>query len=910
MAIIHVDGNQYKVNEKDNLLQACLSIGIDIPYFCWHPILGSIGACRQCAVKKFQNTEDQIGKIVMSCMTPADNGSIISVNDNEAKQFRKTIIELLMINHPHDCPVCEEGGNCHLQDMTVMTGHKSRRYRFNKRTHQNQNLSTFISHEMNRCITCYRCVRYYRDYLDADCLGVYGVNSNIYFGCFEGEKLKNEFSGNLIEICPTGVFTDKTSLKKYNRKWDIQFAPSICQHCSIGCNINIGERYGEVCRVDNRYHGSINHYFICDLGRFGYEYINRQDRPNQPMHLIGQDRLKISLEQAINLSVDIIKQAKRVIGIGSARSSIENNFALRKLVGVENFSTGILNDEQACIEMVIKILSDGGIYSPSVREIENYDTILILGEDITQVGARIALSVRQAVKNKSYKIAENSNIPYWHAEAISNIRQNNKNLLFITNVHETKLDDIANWSYYGSIEDQALFGFAIANALNSKAPSIDGSLDNNLKNKMQEIVQALISAKKPLIISGTNSGSIAIIEAAANIAKALKYRGSDVGITLLVSNVNSIGLVLIGGNTLEFALEQFSKNEADVLLIMENDLYRHVSKPLLDDIIFSNPRKVIVLDHQNTSTLKKAGLVLSSASYVESSGTLINNEGRAQRFFQVYDPSYYNKKIIIPTSWRLLHYIHSKIENKKLSWINLDNVIDSIITELPYLKEIKNAAPNSKFRISDQKLARMPCRASGRTSMLANIDIHEPRQPQDLDTIFAFSMEGNNQLKSSCSQIPFAWAPGWNSTQAWNKFQNRIGGNLFNGDPGIRILKTSTKKLPWFKPISILINNSDSDILRITPIYQLFSCEEMFQRSPIFQKLKLQPMLTLNVKDAAKLGLSKDIIVEFTCINEKWRFPIKISSTLRSGLVGLPVGMTGIPLLLINKQIYNLKEVV
>jgi NADH-quinone oxidoreductase subunit G len=145
MATIHVDGKEYEVNGADNLLEACLSLGLDIPYFCWHPALGSVGACRQCAVKQYQNAEDTRGRLVMSCMTPASDGTFISIDDEEAKQFRESVVEWLMTNHPHDCPVCEEGGNCHLQDMTVMTGHSFRRYRFTKRTHRNQDLGPFIS---------------------------------------------------------------------------------------------------------------------------------------------------------------------------------------------------------------------------------------------------------------------------------------------------------------------------------------------------------------------------------------------------------------------------------------------------------------------------------------------------------------------------------------------------------------------------------------------------------------------------------------------------------------------------------------------------------------------------------------------------------------------------------------------
>src|SRR5512133_905322 len=133
MITIQIDGKLYETEPKKNLLETCLALGFDIPYFCFHPALGSVGACRQCAVKKFRNADDKKGRIIMSCMEPVTEGLIISTNDPEVKAFRAAVIESLMINHPHDCPVCDEGSECHLQDMTVMTGHAYRRYEFKKR---------------------------------------------------------------------------------------------------------------------------------------------------------------------------------------------------------------------------------------------------------------------------------------------------------------------------------------------------------------------------------------------------------------------------------------------------------------------------------------------------------------------------------------------------------------------------------------------------------------------------------------------------------------------------------------------------------------------------------------------------------------------------------------------------------
>ncbi|MHB1465376.1 MAG: NADH-quinone oxidoreductase subunit G, partial [Thermoleophilia bacterium] len=253
MARIFVDNQDYEVEEGQNLLAACLSLGFDLPYFCWHPAMHSVGACRQCAVKQFRDEHDRRGRIVMACMTPVSDGLRISIEDREARAFRAGVIEWMMLSHPHDCPVCDEGGECHLQDMTVMTGHTRRRYRGTKRTFRNQDLGPFINHEMNRCIQCYRCVRFYRDYAGGSDLEAFSLRDQVYFGRHESGVLQSGFSGNLVEICPTGVFTDKSQKRHYTRPWDLQTAPSVCVHCGLGCNTIPGERYGSLRRIRNRF---------------------------------------------------------------------------------------------------------------------------------------------------------------------------------------------------------------------------------------------------------------------------------------------------------------------------------------------------------------------------------------------------------------------------------------------------------------------------------------------------------------------------------------------------------------------------------------------------------------------------------------------------------------------------------
>lgn len=899
MATIHVDGKDFEVDGADNLLQACLSLGLDIPYFCWHPALGSVGACRQCAVKQYNDENDTRGRIVMSCMTPATDNTWISIDDEESKAFRASVVEWLMTNHPHDCPVCEEGGHCHLQDMTVMTGHNTRRYRFTKRTHQNQELGPFIAHEMNRCIACYRCVRYYKDYAGGTDLGVYGAHDNVYFGRVEDGTLESEFSGNLVEVCPTGVFTDKTHSERYNRKWDMQFAPSICHGCSSGCNISPGERYGELRRIENRFNGSVNQYFLCDRGRFGYGYVNREDRPRQPL-LAGQ---AIGIDAALDKAAELLK-GKRVIGIGSPRASLESNFALRELVGADNFYSGIAASELANIRLIRDILQNGPLLTPTLRDVELHDAIFVLGEDLTQTAARMALALRQAVKGKATEIAAGARIQDWHMAAVQNVAQHALHPLFIASVAETRLDDIAEQCVHAAPADLARIGFAVAHAIDPSAPAVDG-LEAEAQALVQRVADALINAKRPLIVSGASLGDKALIEAAANIASALKNREKNGSLSLVVPEANSLGLALLGGDSVDAALDVLSGDQANAVIVLENDLYRRADAAKVDAAL-NAAQTVIVADHQRTATSERAHLLLPVASFAEGDGTLVSLEGRAQRFFQVYEPSYYDAGILIREGWRWLHALHSTLQGKAVDWTQLDQVTAACAASNPHLSDIKDAAPSASFRIKGLKLAREPHRYSGRTAMRANISVHEPRQPQDQDSAFAFSMEGYAGSKEDRQQIPFAWSPGWNSPQAWNKFQDEVGGHLRAGDPGVRLLEAAGNVLPWFA-VNAAFNPAAGTWL-VAPLHHLFGSEENSARAKPIQERMPEPYVALARDEAARLGVNDGALLALRVNGQALRLPLQVRDDLAIGLVGLPVGLPGIAPTLAGASVTLLQE--
>lgn len=901
MATIHVDGKELEVNGADNLLQACLSLGLDIPYFCWHPALGSVGACRQCAVKQYTDENDKRGRIVMSCMTPATDGSWISIDDEEAKVFRASVVEWLMTNHPHDCPVCEEGGHCHLQDMTVMTGHNERRYRFTKRTHQNQELGPFIAHEMNRCIACYRCVRYYKDYAGGTDLGVFGAHDNVYFGRVEDGALESEFSGNLTEVCPTGVFTDKTHSERYNRKWDMQFAPSICHGCSSGCNISPGERYGELRRIENRFNGSVNQYFLCDRGRFGYGYVNREDRPRQPLLANGQ---KLSLDAALDQAADMLR-GRNIVGIGSPRASLESNYGLRELVGAEHFYSGMEAAELEQVRLVLQVLNDSPLPVPTLREMEDHDAVFVLGEDLTQTAARVALALRQSVKGKAEAMADAMRVQPWLDAAVKNIGQHAMYPLFIASLAETKLDDVAEECVHASPDDLARLGFAVAHAIDPSAPAVEG-LDAEALALAKRIADALVAANRPLVVAGTSLGSKALIEAAANIAKALKLREKNGSLSLVVPEANSLGLAMLGGDSADAALDAVISGKADAIVVLENDLYSRLPAAKVDAALAA-AKVVIVADHQKTPTTDRAHLVLPAATFAEGDGTLVSFEGRAQRFFQVFDPTYMDASILVHEGWRWMHALRSTLLNKPVDWTQLDHVTSACATAAPQLASIVNAAPSAAFRIKGLKLAREPLRYSGRTAMRANISVHEPRTPQDQDTAFAFSMEGYSGSVEPRQQVPFAWSPGWNSPQAWNKFQDEVGGHLRAGDPGTRLIESQGDKLNWFANIPGAFAPARGT-WQAVPFYHLFGSEENSSRAAPVQERIPQAYVALAKSEADRLGVNDGAMLSLNVAGQTLRLPLRINEELGAGLVALPKGLAGIPPAIFGHTVEGLQE--
>ncbi len=393
-----IDDIPAHVPEGTNVLEAARSIGITIPHFCWHPALGKAGACRACAVKML---EGPIKGIQMSCMLPAQDGMVVSTTDGEAVAMRRAVIEWLMINHPHDCPVCDEGGECQLQDYTIAGGHSIRRYNGLKRTHVNQYLGEQIEHEMNRCIQCYRCVHFYQEYAGGTDFGVMGRAGSVYFGRQQDGQLESPFSGNLADICPTGVFTDKTARFRA-RYWDYDMAPSICPGCSLGCNTVPMARYRELLKVTARRNDEVNGWFICDRGRFSNTAVNAPERPRQAQ----VDDEAVSMDIALDSLIERLTGFLELHGpeglaiVGSPRMSQEAAIMAARLREVTGAGTlcyfGDVLHAERTLEAVSLLNTDN---STSQEDVRQADLIAIMECDLLTEAPMMALAVRQAWRN-------------------------------------------------------------------------------------------------------------------------------------------------------------------------------------------------------------------------------------------------------------------------------------------------------------------------------------------------------------------------------------------------------------------------------------------------------------------------------------------------------------------------------
>ncbi|MDX9909454.1 MAG: NADH-quinone oxidoreductase subunit NuoG [Mariniphaga sp.] len=895
MVKIHIDNIEYEVKEGKNLLESILSLGMNLPYFCWHPKLGSVGACRQCAVKTFKDADDTKGKIIMSCMEPIKEGMRISLKDKEATTFRSHITESLMTNHPHDCPTCDEGGECHLQDMTIMTGHTYRRFKFNKRTFENQYLGPLVNHEMNRCIACYRCVRFYKDYAGGKDLEVLGSHNLIYFGRHEDGVLESEFSGNLVEVCPTGVFTDKTLKKHFTRKWDYTTAPSVCNLCSLGCNTIAGERYGKIRRIRTRYNKEVNGYFLCDRGRYGYEHTNSSKRILVPALKDTQSETgykDAGIEEVQSAFNKIFKESTDVMGIGSERASLESNYALKTLVGADNFYLGMSDVDYELNHLAAEILRNSSAEKYSLKEIENTECVLILGEDLTNTAPMMALAVRQSVRQKPMHRLDEMKINRWDDKTVRDTVQQEKGPLFNITPTATKIDELGLINLHTDPDNIAEFGFAVAHFMDD-ANAIPENISKEHSQMAKSIAETLMEAENSVIISGTSCLNANILKAAYNISEARAKQGKKTGISLTFREANSLGLTLLGGKKLS-EIDKSAQHET--LVILENDLYRKAPSKEIDELLKSF-KNTIAIDSLMNSTTSKADYLLPAGTIYESDGHLVNNEGRVQRFYKVF----VKEEGEVRSAQEWVQMLSENVDVNPLA--GLKNIFDygeAIEKDYAVFKGLAANITPLAFREGAQKVAREPHRYSGRTATHANETVHEPTPPKDHESPMSFSMEGFHGTPAA-PLTPFFWSPGWNSVQAINKYQIEIGGDLRREISQLCIFKntaTGNVRGEYYK-MEVDDNEHQKDKpkgkWKVLPLYHIFGSDELSVVEGGIKELAPLLYIGINPESAKKMGWDESTEVRPAKGDNTTGIQLRFSDEIPEDCVGIPIGLEQMP---------------
>ncbi|MEJ2660233.1 MAG: molybdopterin-dependent oxidoreductase, partial [Desulfobacteraceae bacterium] len=667
----------------------------------------------------------------------------------------------------------------------------------------------------------------------------------------------------------------------------LQTAPSICVHCGLGCNTIPGERYGELRRVRNRYHHQVNGYFLCDRGRYGYEFVNGDQRIRQPFRRTeGKEGVKpVTENEVFELAAAMLADPGKVIGIGSPRASLEGNFALRTLVGADRFHAGMSDSDFACLNTGCNILQGGPVPAATLQGVGLADVVLILGEDVTQTAPLMALNLRRMRYRKSALVASGSQVPEWHDAGVREFSQLQRPSLFIAAPYPTRLDDEALRTFYAAPHDLVRLGFAVLAALDPKGfPMAD--LNDAVESLADEIAAALVKAERPLVITGTACGDPALIEAAANVAWCLGRKGHAAAFALCVPECNSMGLSLMGGHDLNSAFKAVQEEKADTVIILENDLYRRADAELVDAML-QKARHVIVIDHRQTATTAKAHVILPAATFVEATGTLINNEGRAQRGYAVLPPAGQ-----VRPGWRwLMKLMNAAGYARDRSWFCLEDLVTDLVKDMPVFQPVTALNPKFDLPTSGGKIPRQSHRYTGRTAMHANINVSEPKPPIDEDAPLAFSMEGYDGQPPP-ELISRIWAPGWNSVQALNKFQSEIGGPLRGGDPGRRLIEPAlSDNGRYFAMLQQEMQLGEDDYL-LVPIHHIFGSDPLSMASPGIAQRAPRPYLALGPEETpADEGETVRLMVNGRSLD----LPVKLLPGMPGRIAGLPAGLPGLP---------------
>jgi NADH-quinone oxidoreductase subunit G len=575
MPKLTIDGQEIEVPPGSTLLQACEAAGREIPVFCFHPRLNIAGNCRMCLVEV-----ERSPKPVASCAMPAADGMVVKTDTPLVHKARKGVLEMLLINHPLDCPICDQGGECDLQDLTLFYGPDHSRFEENKRGVTDKDLGPLISTHMTRCIHCTRCIRFATEIAGVEELGATGRGEHMEIGTWVESAVMSELSGNMIDICPVGALNSKPYAYRA-RPWELKKTESIDVLDAVGCNIAVDTRGNEVMRVLPRLHEEINEEWISDKARFAYDGLKKR-----------------------RLDVPMVKRAGRLRPTGW-REAFGAIKAQLDGLGGEQIAT-IVGDLVECESMVVIRDLMASLGSPHL--------------DCRQDGARLDAKARCS---------------YLFNTTIAGIEQADLCLLIGTNARfEAPLVNARirkRWlrggftiARIGQPDDLTYPVTELGAGPQSLAEIVDGSHD---------FCDRLRSAKRPMLIVGQGAvarpdGS-AILAAARAIAEGFGMIADDWnGFNVLhtaAARVGGLDLGLVPGKAgadVEGILKAAGKGEIKAVYLLGAD---EIDTDRLGDAF------VIYQGHHGDRGAARADVILPGAAYTEKDGVYVNTEGRPQR---------------------------------------------------------------------------------------------------------------------------------------------------------------------------------------------------------------------------------------------------------------------------------------
>ncbi|MEO6443923.1 MAG: 2Fe-2S iron-sulfur cluster-binding protein [Gemmatimonadaceae bacterium] len=320
-----IEGRPVTVAPGTTILEAAKTAGVLIPHYCYHPGLPVAGVCRMCLVDV-----EKSPKLAPACATAVMEGQVVHVHSEKAREARKGVLEMLLINHPLDCPICDQSGECELQDYTYQEGRADSRYREPKRFNPVDDFGGDVLYVQNRCILCTRCVRFMDDIAHDSVLNVSERGDRAYIGQTEDKGLTHPWAANVVDLCPVGALLSKDFLNKA-RAWELDRSASVCTGCTQGCNIIVETRDNTVMRLRPRSNESVNHFFMCDHGRASYRWMNRRDRLESPSILGAGGHAIVDWDVALAGAARILK-GKRVFVLASPSLSNEALHLLARLI--------------------------------------------------------------------------------------------------------------------------------------------------------------------------------------------------------------------------------------------------------------------------------------------------------------------------------------------------------------------------------------------------------------------------------------------------------------------------------------------------------------------------------------------------------------------------------------------------